>query len=112
MLSSWRPVPRFRWRSLQPICSPKRVSRLGWFLCHAGNSSKNNRPSTNKTCWASTSRASIEAASTFGWDRIVGASGLKIGIDHFGASAPADVLANQFGFEAKAVAERVRNLLG
>jgi transketolase len=51
--------------------------------------------------------ASVEAASTFGWERIVGLEGLRIGIDHFGASAPAEVLAERFGFTAGAVADRV-----
>ncbi len=52
-------------------------------------------------------RVSIEAAATFGWDRVVGADGLKIGIDRFGASAPAGILAEEFGFTAEAVASRV-----
>ena len=56
-------------------------------------------------------RVSVEAASTFGWSQIVGAHGLSIGIDHFGASAPADELGEQFGFTATAVARRVRSLL-
>ena len=34
-------------------------------------------------------RVSIEAASTFGWLRYVGNDGHAIGVDHFGASAPA-----------------------
>lgn len=56
-------------------------------------------------------RVSIEAASTFGWERIVGPQGLMIGIDRFGASAPAQVLAEQFGFTPASVAERVRGFL-
>ena len=51
--------------------------------------------------------ASIEAASTFGWDAITGSGGLKIGIDRFGASAPDDVLADKFGFTPTAVAARI-----
>ena len=47
---------------------------------------------------------SIEAGSTFGWHRFVGAGGLAIGIDHFGASAPYRVLAEKFGFTPEAVA--------
>ncbi len=45
-------------------------------------------------------RVSIEAASTFGWDRYVGPAGAAIGIDHFGASAPAKVLYREFGITA------------
>ena len=50
---------------------------------------------------------SLEAGSTFGWERIVGSDGLMIGIDHFGASAPADQLAAQYGFIPAAVSERI-----
>ena len=52
-------------------------------------------------------RVSVEAGATFGWERMVGSDGLTIGIDSFGASAPYEVLARQFGFVAEAVAERV-----
>ena len=52
-------------------------------------------------------RVTIEAGSTFGWERIAGADGLMIGIDHFGASAPAGVIAEQLGFTGTAVADRV-----
>jgi transketolase len=52
-------------------------------------------------------RVSVEAGATFGWERMVGSNGLAIGIDSFGASAPYEVLAEQFGFGAQAVAERV-----
>ena len=54
---------------------------------------------------------SIEAASTFGWERITGADGLNLGIDRFGASAPAGVIAEQWGFTPPAVADRVAGWL-
>jgi transketolase len=54
---------------------------------------------------------SIEAASTFGWERITGAKGLNLGIDHFGASAPAGVIAEEWGFTSAAIAERVSDWL-
>ena len=54
-------------------------------------------------------RVSIEAASTFGWERITTNDGLNIGLDHFGASAPYKVLAEKFGFTPDAVAEKIRN---
>ncbi|MCQ2379125.1 MAG: transketolase [Victivallaceae bacterium] len=50
---------------------------------------------------------SIEAGSTYGWQRFVGAGGLAIGLDHFGASAPYKVLAEKFGFTPEAVAETI-----
>ena len=57
-------------------------------------------------------RVSVEAASTFGWERFVGSGGLSIGIDHFGASAPAEELAEHFGFTAQAIAGKVLTHLG
>lgn len=49
-------------------------------------------------------RVSIEAASTFGWHKYVGDAGKCIGIDDFGASAPAPVIYEKFGItKAKAV---------
>ena len=48
-------------------------------------------------------RLSIEAGTTLGWDRY---ASQQIGIDHFGASAPAGVLAARFGFSVEAVVER------
>ncbi len=56
-------------------------------------------------------RVSIEAGSTFGWERIVEGDGLTIGIDRFGVSAPADRLATELGFTAEAVAGEVRSFL-
>jgi transketolase len=56
--------------------------------------------------------ASLEAASTLGWERITGGGGLPIGIDHFGASAPQKVLAEEWGFTPEAVAGRLRDWLG
>ncbi|MEX2323284.1 MAG: transketolase [Acidimicrobiia bacterium] len=52
-------------------------------------------------------RVSVEAAATFGWERWVGAHGLIIGIDHFGASAPWQRLAEEWGFTPEAVADRI-----
>ena len=56
-------------------------------------------------------RVSIEAAATFGWERYVGLDGITIGLDHFGASAPAEVLFREFGFTVESVARRVKELL-
>jgi transketolase len=57
-------------------------------------------------------RVSIEAAGTFGWERIVGETGLTIGIDRFGASAPDHVLAKEFGFTPDELAIHIRAFLG
>jgi len=57
---------------------------------------------------AVTNRVSIEAGSTFGWARWVGDAGRAIGIDHFGASAPAEVLYEKFGVTADALVGAVK----
>lgn len=54
---------------------------------------------------------SIEAASTFGWQRYTGTSGLTIGLDHFGASAPAGDLFAKFGFTPEAIVPQILNKL-
>jgi transketolase len=50
-------------------------------------------------------RVSVEAAATFGWHRWVGDHGETIGMETFGASAPAGALYKHFGFTAERVAE-------
>ena len=56
-------------------------------------------------------RLAIEAASPHGWHKYVGDRGDIVGMDRFGASAPAKVLFEQFGFTPEAVAERAAALL-
>ena len=56
--------------------------------------------------------AVVEAGSTLGWKSILGADTLAIGIDHYGASAPGEVLAEKFGFTGKAVKEKIAKWLG
>jgi transketolase len=51
---------------------------------------------------------SVEAGSTFGWERYADAS---VGLDHFGASAPASILMEQFGFTVDHVVEEAHALL-
>lgn len=51
-----------------------------------------------------TARVAVEAAATFGWDRYVGPLGEVVGVDRFGASAPYQVLYEQVGLTADAVA--------
>ena len=45
-------------------------------------------------------RVSIEAATPFGWRDFVGDDGESLGLDHFGASAPYQILFEQFGMTA------------
>jgi transketolase len=56
-------------------------------------------------------RVSIEAGTTFGWEAITGLSGLRFGIDSFGASAPAEVLYDHFGLTAVKIAPQIRAAL-
>jgi transketolase len=56
-------------------------------------------------------RVSIEAGTTIGWERYTGLHGLRIGIDRFGASAPAPDLYEEFGLTAPKITERVTALL-
>jgi transketolase len=54
-----------------------------------------------------TLRVSIEAGTTLGWERYIGPRGLAIGLDRFGASAPAEDLFKRFGFTAEAIVPRI-----
>ena len=45
-----------------------------------------------------TARVSVEQASTFGWERFTGPTGVRIGMHTFGASAPLKKLQSKFGF--------------
>jgi transketolase len=56
-------------------------------------------------------RVSVEAASTFGWSRYVGATGEAVGLDRFGASAPGDRLFREFGFTVERVVQAVEATL-
>ena len=55
-----------------------------------------------------TARVSVEAGSSFGWERWLGGSGRAVAIDRFGASAPAEVLFEEFGFTADRVVAAAR----
>ena len=54
-------------------------------------------------------KVSIEAGVTLGWERHVGQNGISIGIDSFGASAPAGDLFKHFGFTADAIVQKIRD---
>ena len=57
-------------------------------------------------------RVTVEAASTLGWERFAGLDGIMIGIDRFGASAPANELLKNFGFTAENIAAAALRLMG
>lgn len=57
-------------------------------------------------------RVTVEAGATFGWERFAGEEGTVIGIDHYGASAPAEEVMKRFGFTAQRVTAAALRLLG
>ncbi|MFM2273369.1 MAG: transketolase [Pseudomonadota bacterium] len=56
-------------------------------------------------------KVSVEAGVTWGWQKYVG-DGLTIGIDRFGASAPADELYKYFGLSVEAIVPQIKARLG
>jgi transketolase len=60
---------------------------------------------------AGAKRVAIEAGSRESWWRYVGHDGAVVGMDTFGASAPAKKLFEHFGFTAAGVARVAADLL-
>ena len=56
-------------------------------------------------------RVSIEAGTTFGWERYTGLHGLRIGIDRFGVSAPAPDAYDYFGLTPDKIAIRITDFM-
>jgi transketolase len=65
-------------------------------------------PSWQETVLGSALRVGIEAALEFGWSRWLGPDGIFIGMQGFGASAPASDLYKHFGITADSVAAAVK----
>lgn len=59
---------------------------------------------TSPTC---PRKVSIEAGTTLGWQKFTGSDGLNIGLDHFGASAPMEALAEEYGFTPQKVLQSI-----
>jgi len=57
-------------------------------------------------------RVAVEAAHPMSWYRWVGNHGAVVGLDRFGASAPAQRLYEEFGITAEAIVERTKLVLG
>jgi transketolase len=60
---------------------------------------------------AVTRRVAVEAGVHAAWWHYVGLKGQIVGIDHFGASAPAKVLFKEFGFTAEKMGEAIDKVL-
>ncbi|HWS23937.1 MAG TPA: transketolase [Anaerolineales bacterium] len=56
-------------------------------------------------------RVAVEAGINMGWAKYIGEGGQVISIDHFGASAPAEVLFEQYGFTIENVIETAMGVL-
>jgi len=56
-------------------------------------------------------RVSLEAGATFGWSALVGERGTALGLDRYGASAPAPVIAQHLGITPEAVVAASRELM-
>ena len=58
-----------------------------------------------------TKRLAVEMGVAQGWERWVGSKGAILSIDHFGASAPANVLFEKFGFTVENIMMKAQELL-
>ena len=56
-------------------------------------------------------RVSVEVGVSLGWERWVGDEGAIVGLDHFGASAPAGTIFEHFGFTVDRVADVARRVV-
>ncbi|MBR3905916.1 MAG: transketolase [Clostridia bacterium] len=56
-------------------------------------------------------RVAMEAGTTMPWYRFVGLDGIVLGIDHYGASAPAGILFKEFGFTVENVVKAAKEVL-
>jgi transketolase len=56
-------------------------------------------------------RVSVEAGVSLGWERWVGDEGAIVGLDHYGASAPAGTIFEHFGFTTARVADVARRVV-
>ncbi|MCF8395695.1 MAG: transketolase, partial [Melioribacteraceae bacterium] len=56
-------------------------------------------------------RVSVEAGVSFGWQKYIGDKGKAISIEKFGASAPANILMDKYGFSIDNVIAKVREVI-
>ena len=56
-------------------------------------------------------RIAIEAGITMGWEKWLGDSGVMVGLDHYGASAPAETLFEKYGFTVENIVKQALSLL-
>ncbi len=56
-------------------------------------------------------RLAVEAGISMGWERFTGLEGAIIGLDRYGASAPAEVLFEKFGFTVENIRGKIKDLV-
>ena len=88
--------------------SARLISMPSWdlFEKQSGKYKKSVLPESMKM------RIAIEAGSTLGWDRYIGDKGIALGIDHFGASAPGNIVLGKFGITVDNVVDAAKKMLG
>jgi len=92
-------------KELQQEGLPVRVvsaPSLEWFAAHSKDYQESVLPSSVRA------RVSVEAGISQSWHRWIGDSGLSLSIEHFGASASAEVLFREFGFTTERIKEAVK----
>ena len=99
----WRRTPNW----------PRKECRRASSACRPGScSTARARPIATASCRPrSAKRVAIEAGVPLGWERYVGPKGVVMGVDRFGASAPAADLADEYLLTQDEVVRRVRQLL-
>ena len=78
---------------------------LEWFAKQSAEYRESVIPSGVKA------RVAVEAGLALGWHQYVGDAGRVVSLEHYGASAPAEKLFQEFGITAEAVAEAARESL-
>ena len=112
--SSWGPARRSTSPTRRSSCLKPTASGYGSCRCRAWIASQSRTPEYRDRVLppAVRARVAVEAASPIGWHRWVGDLGDVVAMQGFGASAPAKILYQHFGFTGEAVAERARAVLG
>ena len=88
----------------------RRHRRRASCRCRAGSGSSSRTQAYRDSVLppAVRARVAVEAGVSLGWERWVGDEGAIIGLDHFGASAPAGTIFEKFGFTVDRVADVAR----
>ena len=89
------------------LATENRYSKVISMPCHEIFDNQ-NKEYKNKILNETKFKISIEAGSTYGWDKW---ANVTIGIDSFGTSAPGDVALTEFGITSETIQVAAKNLL-